>query len=176
MKIISFTSLFPHKGHPTQGVFVVERLRHLKASGQVEIKVVAPLPWFPITHKKLNPYAWRAKKTPSEEIIGDLTVYHPRYFLLPKLGMSTAPITMALAALPLLKRIIDDGYDFNLIDAHYFYPDGIAATILGKLLNKPVVITARGSDLNQLPNYFIPRQWIKWAAKKAEGLITVSAA
>ena len=40
--------------------------------------------------------------------------------------------------------IIDEGYDFDAIDAHYFYPDGVAAAMLGRYFNKPVVITARG--------------------------------
>ncbi|MBF0446317.1 MAG: glycosyltransferase family 4 protein, partial [Magnetococcales bacterium] len=176
VKILTFTSLFPHVGNPTQGLFVMERLRHLNASGQVEIKVVAPLPWFPFTHKKLNPYAWRAKNSAKEESSHGLTIYHPRYFLIPKLGMYMSPLSMALASLPILKKTVAQGYDFDLIDAHYFYPDGIAATILGKLLNKPVIITARGSDLNQLPNYFIPKKLIKWAANSADGLITVCAA
>jgi teichuronic acid biosynthesis glycosyltransferase TuaC len=175
-KILTFTSLFPHAGNPTQGLFVMERLRHLKESDQVEIKVVAPLPWFPLTNEKLNPYAWRAKNTPTEESSHGLSIYHPRYFLIPKLGMYMSPFSMVLACLPTLKKIIAQGYDFDLIDAHYFYPDGIAATILGGLLNKPVVITARGSDLNQLPNYFMPRQLIKWAANRADGIITVCAA
>jgi teichuronic acid biosynthesis glycosyltransferase TuaC len=176
IKILTFTTLFPHAGHPTQGLFVVERLRHLQASGQVDIRVVAPLPWFPITHQKLNPYAWLAKNTPEQEIIQGLTVQHPRYFLMPKLGMNMAPLSIALSSLPLLKRLIDQGYDFDLIDAHYFFPDGVAAIILGKLLNKPVVITARGSDLNQIPRYFLPRKMIHWAAKEADGIITVCAA
>ena len=42
-------------------------------------------------------------------------------------------------------------YDFDLIDAHYFYPDGVAAVLLGQALGRPVVITARGDDLVMEP-------------------------
>jgi teichuronic acid biosynthesis glycosyltransferase TuaC len=175
-KILTFTTLYPHAGHPSLGIFVEERLRHLKAMETVKIKVVAPLPWFPITHQKLNPYAWQARNSPKQESRHGLEIHHPRYFLIPKLSMNLAPLSIAMASLPHLKRIIDRGYDFDLIDAHYFFPDGVAAIILGKLLNKPVVITARGSDLNQIPSYFLPRQMIRWAANEAAGLITVCAA
>jgi hypothetical protein len=36
----------------------------------------------------------------------------------------------------------------SLIDAHYFYPDGIAAANIGRALDLPVVVSARGSDIN----------------------------
>lgn len=88
--------------------------------------------------------------------------------------MSLAPWMMAQAVLPTLKRIICDGFDFDIIDAHYFYPDGVAAAILARTLRKPLVITARGSDLNLVTQYTLPRKWIRWAAQRADHLITVS--
>jgi glycosyltransferase involved in cell wall biosynthesis len=72
-----------------------------------------------------------------------------------------------------LGRIIDEGYDFDVIDAHYFYPDGVAAVMLGRYFNKPVVITARGTDINLVPQYRLPRRMIRWAASHAAGMITV---
>ncbi len=76
--------------------------------------------------------------------------------------------------LPLLRRQIADGQDFELVDAHYFYPDGVAAVMLGQALRRPVVVTARGSDLNIIASHPIPRGWIRWAARRAAGLVTVS--
>ena len=61
---------------------------------------------------------------------------------------------------------LSDGFDFDLIDAHYFYPDGVAAALLGKWLNKPVVITGRGTDLNLIPQHTLPRMQIQWAARR----------
>jgi glycosyltransferase involved in cell wall biosynthesis len=65
--------------------------------------------------------------------------------------------------------------DFDAIDAHYFYPDGVAAVLLGLHFKKPVVVTARGSDLTLLGRHLVPRAMIKWAAHRADALITVSA-
>ncbi|SNS81601.1 Glycosyltransferase involved in cell wall bisynthesis [Noviherbaspirillum humi] len=87
--------------------------------------------------------------------------------------MNIAPLLLAQAAKPTLKRILESGYDFDLIDAHYFYPDGVAAVLLGKYFNKPVTITARGSDINLLPKYRWPRKWIHWASSRASAMITV---
>jgi glycosyltransferase involved in cell wall biosynthesis len=64
-------------------------------------------------------------------------------------------------------------FDFDLIDAHYFYPDGVAAVLLGLTFGKPVVITARGTDISQIANYHLQRRMILWAASRAAGLITV---
>jgi glycosyltransferase involved in cell wall biosynthesis len=88
--------------------------------------------------------------------------------------MTAAPWLMAHAVKGILQKLVADGYNFDLIDAHYFYPDGVAAVILGRALGKPVLITARGTDLNLIPRYFFARRMIKWAAANASALITVS--
>jgi glycosyltransferase involved in cell wall biosynthesis len=87
--------------------------------------------------------------------------------------MSAAPLLLAKAMKPVIGRVIDEGYDFDAIDAHYFYPDGVAAVMLGRYFKKPVVITARGTDINLVPQYALPRRMIRWAAEHAAGMITV---
>ncbi len=176
IRVLTFSTLFPYPAHPTHGIFVAERLRHLAASGAVDLRVVAPTPWFFITHPKLNKYAWLGSQAPDRESHCGLDVRHPRYLLIPKIGMSTAPFFLAVGARRAIQNLLDEGFDFDLIDAHYFFPDGVAALMLGRYFNKPVVITARGSDLNQIPHYWLPRQMIRLTAQRADGLITVSAA
>jgi glycosyltransferase involved in cell wall biosynthesis len=100
-------------------------------------------------------------------------VDHPRYLLVPKFGVPAAAILLYMASLAFLRN---RPVDFDLIDAHYFYPDGVAAILLGRALKKPVVITARGTDINLLPNYDLPRRQIRFAARRAAALITVSQA
>ncbi len=172
MQLLTFSTLFPNSERPGHGIFVETRLRHLVASGKVTARVVAPIPWFPFTHERFGAYAGFAK-VPERETRFGLPVEHPRYFLPPKVGMHIAPDMLAHAAKPCIARMIDEGYDFNLIDAHYFYPDGVAATKLGKYFNKPVVITARGSDITLLPQFTRPRKKILQAASDASGIITV---
>jgi glycosyltransferase involved in cell wall biosynthesis len=113
-------------------------------------------------------------RTPSTETRHGIEIDHPRYPLIPKIGMSSAPLAMFAAMLPLLRRQIHDGRDFDLIDAHYFYPDGVAAVLLGRALHRPVVVTARGDDIDLISRYPIPRRWIQWAASHAAGLVAVS--
>ena len=47
MRILTFSTLYPSAADPVHGVFVENRLRNLVASGQVEARVLAPVPWFP---------------------------------------------------------------------------------------------------------------------------------
>ena len=171
MRVLTFSTLYPNVAQPSHGIFVENRLRHLVASAQVQSRVIAPVPWFPFSHARFGDYA-RYAKVPKEEQRHGIVITHPRYPLIPKIGMSLTPWFMAQAFLAELKGGTNSD-DFDLIDAHYFYPDGVAAAIVAKRLNKPLVITARGTDLNLIPQYYAPRKMILWAARQAAGLITV---
>lgn len=172
MKILSFTTLFPNAAQPIHGVFVENRLRQLAATKAVEVRVVAPVPWFPFKGAWAGSYAKYAR-APHREVRHGLDVLHPRYPVIPKIGVSAAPTMLAWSMRPVIARIIREGFDFDALDAHYFYPDGVAAAWLGKWFNKPVVITGRGTDLNYLPKFAVPRRQIQWAASRAAGMITV---
>lgn len=172
MKILTFTTLYPNAERPNHGIFVETRLRHLVASGAVQARVVAPVPWFPSKYPRFGAYAAFARVPHTEERRG-IQITHPRYPLIPKIGMTVAPFLLAAAARREIQRIIDGGFDFDLIDAHYFYPDGVAAIMLGEHFKKPVVITARGTDINLIPQYSLPRRMVLWAARKAAKAITV---
>ena len=175
MKLLTFTSLYPNAIKPSHGVFVENRLRHLVEGGRVEARVIAPVPWFPWTHPRFGRYAEFAR-VPDRELRLGLDIHHPRYPMLPSIAMSTVPLTMALSAKKTIASLIASGFDFDAIDAHYFFPDGVAAILLGQWFDRPVVITARGSDINMLPQYALPRRMIRWAAREAAAIVTVSRA
>ncbi len=172
LKALTYTSLYPNTEMPQLGVFVENRLRNLLHDTDIQSRVFVPVPWFPFSQYFGEKYAKYARISKTEKRHG-INITYWRYFHLPKIGMSIQAFSMAISSYFQLKKIIREGYDFDLIDAHYVYPDGIAAVLLAKLLDKPVVITARGSDLNVYREYFIPRVLIKWATKKANALITV---
>ena len=140
----------------------------------VEARVIAPVAWFPFSAPTFGRYAALARVPRKEQRFG-VTVDHPRYFLLPKFGMTLAPAALFAAAKRKIDQLLAEGCDFDVIDAHYFYPDGVAAVLLGLHFKKPVVVTARGSDLTLLARHIVPRAMIKWAAHRADALITVSA-
>jgi glycosyltransferase involved in cell wall biosynthesis len=160
---------------PYRGIFVENRLRRLVDSGQIAAMVVAPVPWFPFGSETFGQHAAFAR-VPREEWRHGITVLHPRYPLLPKVGMSSAPFLMHASLRNFVGKLLRARFSFDLIDAHYCYPDGVAAALLGRSLGRPVVITARGTDVNLLPEYRVPRRMIRWAAQRSAGLIAVSEA
>jgi teichuronic acid biosynthesis glycosyltransferase TuaC len=175
IRTLLFSSLYPSSVRPGHGIFVETRLRELLSSGQIQTKVVAPVPWFFSTSDRFGEYA-RMARTPTRETYNGVDVLHPRYFLPPKVGMNIAPFTMAMGAMPAIQRLLDDGYDFDVIDAHYYYPDGVAAALLARRFNKPFTVTARGTDLNLIPQHALPRRMIQWAASRADASIGVCSA
>jgi glycosyltransferase involved in cell wall biosynthesis len=87
--------------------------------------------------------------------------------------MNVAPLGLALAAYRAAQRVRAEGFDFDLIDAHYYYPDGVAAALLARWLERPLVITARGTDINLIPAHAIPRRMVLWASRVAAHSISV---
>jgi teichuronic acid biosynthesis glycosyltransferase TuaC len=173
IKILTFSSLFPNELQPHHGVFVEQRLRKLVESGNVSARVVAPVPWFPFRQRIFGHYGVQAA-VPRREFRHGIQVEHPRYPVIPKVGMNLAPQLMFKAMKSHLRRLIASGYDFDLIDAHYFYPDGVAAAALGRALGKPVVVTCRGDDVLTFPSYRVPRRLILDAARQVAAIVTVS--
>lgn len=173
MRLLTFTTLFPNEAMPNHGIFVENRLRHLLATEEVASTVLAPVPFFPSAAPWLG--AWsRFARVPRREIRGGVTVHHPRFAAIPKLGMSISPVLLYQASSIALQRLLKAGLEFDAIDAHYLYPDGVAAVWLGRRFGKPVVITARGSDVTQLPDHAAPRLMIRRAMRQADALISVS--
>jgi len=175
LHLLTFSTLFPNNQQPNHGIFVENRLRHLLASGEASSEVVAPVPYFPSTARLFGAWSRFAGVARRESRHG-VTVHHPRYPVIPRLGMSVAPMLLYSAALPFLRRLRDRGLRVDAIDAHYVYPDGVVAVWLGRKLGVPVVLTARGTDVNLIPRYAVPRRLIRGTLNGAAALVAVSAA
>ena len=175
VRTLLFSTLYPSSARPLHGVFVETRLRELLALGGVECKVVAPVPWYPSTNPSHGKYA-RMAATPLREHFNGIDVLHPRYVVVPKIGMNITPLFLAISSYLALRSLQREGFDFDVIDAHYYYPDGVAAALMGCWFNKPVTITARGTDVNLFPDFRWPGALVRWASRQASASIGVSAA
>jgi glycosyltransferase involved in cell wall biosynthesis len=174
MDLLTFTSLYPNEAAPRHGIFVENRLRHLLATKAATSRVLAPVPYFPSAHPIFGAWARHAAAPAAEQRFG-IDILHPRYLAIPRVGMSMAPYFLYRAAARALAGLLRRGHRFDLIDAHYLYPDGVAATWLSRRFGLPVVLTARGSDVTHWPDYTIPRRLIRVACARADAIITVSA-
>ena len=139
MKILSFTTVYPNAAQPGAGVFVRERLRH--AARLADVRVVAPVPWFPFGHR-ITPQTRPRLSSRIES--GEMNVLHPRFFSVPGIFKALDGLFLFLSSVAAIRRLKREGFDFDLIDAHFAYPDGLAAILLGFLYRRPVVVTLRG--------------------------------
>ena len=171
MHILTYTSLFPNSQEPNLGIFVYQRVAQLARREGNTVTVIAPIPYYP----RWAPGKTRRKfgKIPAEERIGDLKIQHPRYLLVPKVSMPIHALVMALGSLHVVRRL-HARHAFDCIDAHFVYPDGTAAVLLGKILGLPVIVSARGTDLEDYPSYRLIRPMLRWTLAHAAGIVAVS--
>jgi teichuronic acid biosynthesis glycosyltransferase TuaC len=171
VRVLTFTSLFPNHVQPVHGIFVYRRVRALALRPENQVEVVAPITYFPpwLPWKKHQ----RLPDVPVEELVGEVRVWHPRYLLLPKLSMPLHGQSMLFGSSRLIQGL-HENRPFDCIDAHYVYPDGYAAVRLGKLLGLPVIVTARGTDINVFPQFRLIRKAIQWTLTQASSIVAVS--
>ncbi len=172
MRILTFTALYPNKVHPLQAIFIHQRVKHLARRPGNSVEVIAPVPyspsWLPV------PRWSQFSQIPREEEIDGIRIHHPRYPFLPGISMPAHGMLMYFSSLPLARRLQREKF-FDCIDAHFVYPDGFAAVRLGKGLKLPVVVSARGTDINVYPSFRLIRPMLRWTLANAAGAIAVSA-
>jgi len=175
LRVLTMTTLFPSAANARHGIFVETRLRKLCASASIDLRVVAPVPWFPFTWPIAGRYASYAA-TPRREQRYGIAVRHPRFVSIPHVGMAMQPVSLASAAARAARELSEEGWSCEVIDAHYLYPDGVAAAALARRLRRPFVVTARGSDVNLIAQMPAPRRRIVAALMQAGRVIAVSQA
>lgn len=173
MKILVLSSLYPNEVQPRHGIFIEHRVAHLARAGD-EIRVVAPVPWFPSSNPRFGHYAKLASVPKSAERRG-VQITYPRYPVIPKIGMTLAPFLMAAALYRHIAELRRE-FDFDVIDSYYLYPDGVAAASLAKWFDVPFAMTALGSDVTQIPDHPPARRMILSATAKAAAVTTVAGA
>jgi glycosyltransferase involved in cell wall biosynthesis len=154
MRILTFSTLFPSEAQPLQAVFVRSRVETFARRHGHDLTVVAPVPFWPRlpfpTKAEYDTFA----RVPRLEQRDGYAVHHPRYLVTPGLGMSFYGRWMAAGSRACVARLHRE-QPFDVIDAHYVYPDGEAAAILAGELGIPFILSARGTDLNLFPT--LPR-------------------
>jgi teichuronic acid biosynthesis glycosyltransferase TuaC len=164
MKVLVLSSLYPNDVQRRHGIFIEHRIAHTVAPGD-EFRVVAPVPWFPSANPRWGAYADYARAPRQAERRG-LEIVHPRYPVIPKVGMSAAPWLMAAALARPIARARRD-FDFDVIDSYYLYPDGVAAGLLARWFDRPFVMSALGTDVSLIPQWRAERAMILDAVKRS---------
>ncbi|HQN12319.1 MAG TPA: glycosyltransferase [Quisquiliibacterium sp.] len=141
-RLIVFSSLFPSDEAPNAGTFIRERM--FRVARRLPIVVVAPQPWSPFDWivRLIRP-GFRPMAVSFERMDG-IEVHRPRWFSLPGLAKRYDGWLLARSTTGFM-RSLNARFGADIIDAHFLYPDGWAATRIARALGLPCVITLRGS-------------------------------
>ena len=166
-RVLSLSTEFPNPSEPGKGLFVRSRLEAIAARGR--LVVVAPVASLDYANPQRDLLA--ARRIPREREDGHIQVLHPRW-LYPPYGGWTNAFFLFVRLLPMLVRL-RARFPFDVIDAHFAHPEGIAAVLLGRILGRPVTVTIRGSEL-RYRRQRSRRFWMSWALRRADRVIAVS--
>lgn len=169
-RLVVFTTLFPHPGQPAAGLFIRERM--FRVAKALPLTVVVPAPWFPFQSllRRWKPHF--RPEPPRFEVQQGIEIHYPRFLSVPGALKWLDGFLMALGCLPTMVRL-KRSFRFNVIDAHFAFPDGHAAAWLGRWLRLPVTITLRGTEV-PLARDARRRRRMQVALQRAARLFAVS--
>jgi len=170
--IVVFSSLFPSPRQPQAGLFIRERM--FRVAAMLPLTVVSPVPWFPFQ----SLIRWRRPHfrpdAPRREIQAGIEILRPRFVSVPGLLKSLDGLFLALASFQTLLALKRAGR-LDIIDAHFAYPDGYAATLLGRWLDVPVTVTLRGTEPRHAATWAL-RGRVRAALERASRVFAVASA
>ena len=173
LRVLTLSTLFPDSSRPNFGPFVELQTRGLAAHPDVELRVVAPVGIPPLG--RFHPRYKALAALPDVEIWKGLAVYRPQFAHIPATSGRFDAGALARALRRPLQGIRDQ-FAFDVIDAEFFWPDGPAAIALGKVLDVPVSIKARGADIHYWGKNPATAAQVIAAGQAADGMLAVSSA
>lgn len=170
VQVLIVTTFFPNAAKPQRSVFVRNLVQAMKRHCDVE--VIAPVPYAPPFGIRPE---WRVQKLiPSHETVDGIDVRHPRFAVVPKLGLFSG-LSYFLGVVSTIRRHIKEG-NRPVVHVHCAYPDAVGVALAARLLKLPYVVTTHGSDINVYAEQSALRFQIRWALRHALGIVAVSAA
>src|SRR5688500_7333296 len=127
--VVVFSTLFPSATQPHAGIFIRERM--FRVSAFLPITVVAPPPWFPLQGIMRRWKSGFRPTAPASEIQAGVEVLRPRFLSFPGVLKRWDGIFLALGAFHTLLKLKRAGR-LDVLDAHFAYPEGYAATLLAR--------------------------------------------
>ena len=137
LKVLVLSRNYPNNVIKIVGLWVEGLVRHLGKS--CEAKVIAPVPYWPPLPG--FPQFSRFRSVQRQRWADGIEVFHPRFLTGPGFSLhSFESITYHLAARRLVGRL-RRRFPFDLVHAHFVYPDGVVAARIARRYGVPLIIT-----------------------------------
>lgn len=166
-KILAISYLFPNSEKPNHGIFVYNRLNAM--AKYADVTVINPIPWSPL-HSFIDKLK-HLRNIPAKTQRGNLTIYHPRYLSIPGYAKGIEIPTYRSA----VKKVINDiGFDFDLIDLHWTFPDLPTGDYLSNRYGVPYRVTLRGMEAFHIQDGDVRQKTVAKYLKKVDSIISLS--
>jgi teichuronic acid biosynthesis glycosyltransferase TuaC len=173
MRVLTITHLFPNAARPLLGPYNLQQVAALNELGDVEVDVIAPIPWFPGARFLARWTAsGRTGSVPDEEEYSGLRVRHPRTVYVPRVPA----LGMPLFAASLAPRLARYRGKVDVVYSAWAYPDGCASVALARMLGVPAVVKVHGSDINVMGQAPQSRFYLRRLLPRAARVVVVSRA
>ena len=164
--------LFPNRAQPGYGIFVLNRLKAVQK--HCNIKVIAPVQWYPLI-RWIRGTLW-GQAIPRRDEIDGLDVSHPRFLVIPRYLKWIDGISYWWSVRGVLKKMRGNpGYDYDLVDVHWTYPDIVAGYLLARKSGKRFIVTVRGHEALYEDERSIRRWLVAYLLRRADFVIALSA-
>jgi teichuronic acid biosynthesis glycosyltransferase TuaC len=171
-RVLVLARAYPNDLFPTLGLWVEQPT--LRLAEHFELRVVSPVPYCPPLPNvgPLREYV-RFRTIAREEVRNGVEVVRPRLAVGP--GSTTYAVEAASYNRSVAKAVdrLHAVFPFELIHAHFIYPDGVAASRLARRYGVPFVVTEHAPWTGWLDRPGIARQAVP-AALAASRIMAVS--
>lgn len=170
-RVLVLSRSYPNNLLPELGLWVKYLVHH--CNNACELKVISPVPYFPPV-SGFEMYR-RFRDVVRYSSGNGIEVFHPRFLVGPRRLLYISEALSYYMGIRSTADRLHHSFGFNLIHAHFSYPDGVVAVRLGRRYGVPVIITEHAP---WRPNWIDKQRLIHWqalwAAKGSASLIAVS--
>lgn len=146
---------------PLLGLYFKETLNHLQASGEVRSAVLAPVLQTLLLDQLSSRLGYKRRIAKIEDH-ADYLIYHPTSWRLPW-GAWSLPWSLAAQCKTLCEHLLQ-AHELSSIVAYPFYPDGLAAALIGRWLTVPVQVLAESGELARIAASPLARHYLACGA------------
>ena len=147
LKISRFSPV-PYREPKGFGGAAIEEPMIILSKGGMTIDVVAPVPYAPFPLSRMS-YRWgQYSQVPAIESMEGIEVYHPRYLSIPGSYLfSIAGRSIQFTCSSVVRRLQWQG-KYDLVHAHFGYPDGYLGMKVARRLGIPLIVTIQATDVD----------------------------
>src|SRR5262249_14101922 len=135
LRILVLSWNYPTNAAPLRGLWA-ERMC-VSAAQEADVRVIVPTPWVP-PFVPIESVA-RFRRIPSQELRAGIEVYYPRVSGSIEYHTHRFHARLAVPRVLAFARGLYQDWPFDVIHAHFIYPDGVVASQIGRELGVPVM-------------------------------------